>query len=371
MDTRRDRPHPPDPDCLPGEPAGPVAVRIRDVGEIAAALPHLLGFRPRESVVLLSLGGTSGRRVGLTVRADIPPPEHVRSLAAVLSRSLGTDRPAGALVLVVSDAPDDDTAGDPGLPHHDLVWEMCRALSRLAVPVRDMVLVRDGRWWSYDCPDSCCAPDAGTPLPTGVTELEVASVATGTVVADAREDLVARIAPPRGHDRAAMAAACARVGVDCSAAVLDEGPEAVAAQSWSAISDAVARYRPGALPAGSLTDAELARVVWGLRDGEVRDLAMGLGLGAEPAAAEQLWTECVRRAPAPLDAAPATLLAVSAWLRGDGAMANVALGRALDSQPGYGLARLLADALAACVTPSELRAMLTEAGRAAGADADR
>ena len=154
-----------------------------------------------------------------------------------------------------------------------------------------------------------------------------------------------------------MAAACARVAVECSAAVLDSGPAEVAAQSWSAIEDAAARCRPGS--GGRLTDEAVARVVWGLRDGEVRDLAMGLALGPEPAAAEQLWTECTRRAPAPLDAAPATLLAVSAWLRGDGAMANVALARALDSEPGYGLATLLSDALAACITPAELRGLLT------------
>jgi Domain of unknown function (DUF4192) len=71
-----------------------------------------------------------------------------------------------------------------------------------------------------------------------------------------------------------------------------------------------------------------------------------------------LWTECTRRAPTPLDAAPATLLAVSAWLRGDGAMANVALSRALDSEPDYALARLLAQALAACIAPAELRALI-------------
>jgi hypothetical protein len=193
-----------------------------------------------------------------------------------------------------------------------------------------------------------------------VTELEVASIATGSVVEPDRDALVARIAPLPDRERSAMAAACAQVAVQCSAAVLDDGLDAVAAQSWSAVADAVSRCRPGA-PADRLTDAEVARVLWGLRDGEVRDRALGLALGNEPAAAEQLWTECTRRAPAPLDAAPATLLAVCAWLRGDGAMANVALTRALASEPGYGLARLLADALAACVTPSELRAMLTEA----------
>ena len=356
-----DRLPPPETDTFSGWPSQPVGVRIRDVGEIAAALPHLLGFRPQESVVLIGLGGASGRRVGLTVRADIPPPEHNRSLAGVLSRSLSTDKPGGALVLVVSEAADETFAGERDLPHHDLVWEMCRALSRCALPVGDIVLVRDGRWWSYDCLDHCCVPGAGTPLPTGVTELEVASIATGTVVESAREDLVARIAGPIGRDRGAMAAACDRVAVECSAAVLDSGLAEVRAQSWSAIQDAAARCRPGV--GGRLDDDEVARVVWGLRDGEVRDLAMGLALGDEPAAAEQLWTECTRRAPAPLDAAPATLLAVCAWLRGDGAMANIALGRALDSEPGYGLARLLGDALAACVTPSDLRALLTEAAR--------
>jgi hypothetical protein len=91
----------------------------------------------------------------------------------------------------------------------------------------------------------------------------------------------------------------------------------------------------------------------------VRDRALALALGAEPAAAEQLWTDCTRRAPAPLDAAPATLLAVSAWLRGDGAMAAVALDRALGSDEDYQLAHLLRSALAACMRPAELRAMVS------------
>ena len=369
MPARRDRPHLPDPGASSGW-SEPISVRIRDVGEIAAGLPHLLGFRPRESVVLLSLGGESGRRVGLTVRADIPPPEHNRELAALLSRSLVTDRPDGALVLVVSEAGDEDSPGDRGLPHHDLVWEMCRALSRLAVPVADTLLVRAGRWWSYDCPDSCCEPGAGTPLPAEVAELAVASIATGTVVEAARENLVARIAPPPEHDATAMAAVCAQVGVGLSADLLDTGPEPAALESWAAVMAGIARCRPGAALAPPLTDEDVARIVWGLRDGEVRDLALELALGARdpgsPAAAEQLWTECTRRAPAPLDAAPATLLAVSAWLRGDGAMANIALDRALASAPGYGLATLLREALRACMTPADLRALLTEASPTAG-----
>jgi len=338
----------------------PVVVRLRDVGEIAAGLPHLMGFHPRESVVLVALGGGSGRRVGMTARADIPPPEHDRSLARMLARNVSTAGPEGALVLIVSEAADETAGGRPRLPHSRLVRETCRALERSGVPIADTVLVRDGRWWSYDCADPCCAPDRGTLLPGGVSELEVASVATGTVVAGDRAGLAARIAPPPGHDARAMAAACARVGVALSADVVDTGSEPAAAESWVAVMGGIARCRPGA-GGGPLSDEDVARIVWGLRDGAVRDLALELALGDEPATVEQLWTECTRRAPAPLDAAPATLLAVCAWLRGDGAMANIALDRALSSAPGYGLAGLLRDALDRCVTPTDLRALLTAA----------
>ncbi len=99
-------------------------------------------------------------------------------------------------------------------------------------------------------------------------------------------------------------------------------------------------------------------MVWGLRDVRVRDRALGLALGPAAAAAEQLWTECTRRAPSPLDAAPATLLAVSAWLRGDGAMARIALDRALDSEPDHALAGLLALGLDAGLSPGDLRVMV-------------
>jgi hypothetical protein len=358
MDARRERP----PDQQP-ERSG---VQISDPGEIAAALPHLLGFRPRESVVLVSLTGAGGGRVGLTVRADIPPPEHAADVAAVLTRSVCTDRPRGVVLAVVSEAPDTIGAAEPGqeldgavpdLPHRSLVHELVIALARAGVPVREALLVRAGCWWSYDCPHACCAPGAGTALPAEVTALEVAAVATGVVVERDRSDLGRRITGLGGPARGAMAAACAQVAVECSARVLEVGFDAVAEESWSAITAAAARCRPGA-PGAALTDRDVARIVWGLRDREVRDRALELAMGEEAAAAEVLWTDCTRRAPAPLDAAPATLLAVSAWLRGDGAMANVALTRALAGEPGYALARLLAQALAACVGPGELRAMI-------------
>ncbi|MCU1617225.1 MAG: uncharacterized protein JWO98_4765 [Frankiales bacterium] len=334
-------------------------IRLSEPGEIAAALLHLLGFRPRESVVLVGLGGASGARVGLTVRADIPPAGREALLGPVLVSALaagvGAEPPSAVLVAIVSEAGTGPAEDD--LPHRELLHQLVLAIADRAIPVRDALLVRRGRWWSYDCPHPCCAPGAGTPLPSGVSELEVASVAEGQVVAGDRAELPARIAPV-GDPLGAMAAAIRRVGRECSARVRERGWDTVVAESWAAVAGAVAALRPGTT--ARLEDAQVARVVWGLRDATVRDRALGLALGVDAAAAESLWTACTRRAPAPLDAAPATLLAVSAWLRGDGAMAGIALARARDSDPAYGLAVQLERALAACFPPAELRALIVD-----------
>jgi hypothetical protein len=337
-------------------------VSLSDSADIAAALPYLVGFHPHESVVLVALGGPTGNRVGLTVRADLPARSASAAVVAALVRSVATDDPAGVVVAVVSEAPDERASlpgGDAfaGLPHRDVVHDAVVALAGLDIPVRDTLLVRGGRWWSYDCPEPCCAPGAGAPLPGGVSPLAAASAAAGQVLAPDRAALEARIAPLDGPARVAMEAATWRL-VNRRARAARTDPDAEARRSWDAVLQAVRRCRPP--EAGRLPDREVAGVLWALADVRVRDRALTLALGDDAAAAELLWTECTRRAPAPLDAAPATLLAVSAWLRGDGAMANVALERALDSRPTYTLARLLADGLAACLPPTELRAMLAE-----------
>ncbi len=354
-------------------------IRLGDTGEVAAALPHLLGFRPAESVVLVSLRGPGGSRVGLTVRADLPPSGAAAALARTLADKLVTDDPDAVLLAVVSETPDRAAVpvlpawcGDPEvwpeLPHRDVVHELVLALDARDVPVREALLVRGGRWWDYDCPHACCEPGAGTPVPGGPSPLAVAAVAGGAVLAPDRDALAARIAPVEGPAAAAMAAECLRTGRGHAARLRAGGAAEVAEAGAALVADAVAACRPGPATAGTrLPDARVAGVLWALTVPDVRDRALGMALGEDAVAAEVLWTECTRRAPVPLDGAPATLLAVSAWLRGDGATANVALDRALAADPGARLPRLLAEGLAACVPPAELRALirdtlLTDAG---------
>jgi Domain of unknown function (DUF4192) len=341
-------------DDLPLPAPGRTTVRLSDPGELAAGLPSLIGFRPQESLVLVTLAGTTGGRVGLTVRVDLPPPAHGAAVARALADAVAREAPAAALVAVVSEAPDGPAPGGTGvdLPHRGLLREVVLALDARGTAVRESLLVRRGRWWSYECPHPCCAPGAGTPLPVGPGQLEVASVVAGQVVAEDRSVLAARIAPP-AYGGAAMAEACLRAGEEHAAAVLARGRERVADEAWARLLAALDRMRPGGAP--RLPDGEVARLAWGLCDVAVRDRALVLATGPDADLAEVLWTECTRRAPAPLDAGPATLLAVHAWLRGDGAMAGIALDRALASDPGYALAELLADGLRAFLPPEELR----------------
>ncbi|WP_299957220.1 DUF4192 domain-containing protein [uncultured Modestobacter sp.] len=341
-------------------------VRLTGPGEVAAALPHLIGFRPRESLVLVGVRGTTPVTLGLTVRVDLPPEEHRAAVVRDVVRALCTDQPVAALLAVVSEDADDWAAplppgpAVPVLPHRELVREALLALHEQELPVRDVLLVRHGRWWDYDCAQACCDPGTGTPLPSGTSQLAVAGALSGQVVEDDRAAFARRIAPVGFLAAAGMARACEQVGDELAHRTAQLGWDAVVEEGWDALLAAVAASRPGSVE--RLSDREVARLAWGLRDHDLRDRALALTVGRQAAAAEVVWTELVRRAPAPLDAAPATLLAVTAWVGGNGALANVALQRALDSEPSYTLAGLLRTALHAGMPPKAVRRLMQDAG---------
>ncbi len=349
------------------ESSSPPTVRIGSLGDLVAALPQLIGFHPEESLLGVSMRG-SRSRVGLTARVDLPPPGAEGPVLDVLVRSLCSDSPRRVALVVVSGRTDrlsrpvrtrvPDGAPVAELPHRLLVRDAVARFAEAGVPVSGVALLRRGRWWDYDCPEECCAPGAGSPVPAGTSPLAAASALTGQVVERSRSALAARIAPARFLAAAGMAAACAEVGRAVADRLAEVGDDVVAGESWAAVREAVRRVGPGTV--GTLPDRDVARVAWALRDVDVRDRAMGMALTADAPGAEVLWTEVTRRAPPPLDAAPATLLAVTAWARGDGAMANVALDRAMTSEPGYGLALLLEQALAACVPPAQVRRLVRD-----------
>lgn len=100
-----------------------------------------------------------------------------------------------------------------------------------------------------------------------------------------------------------------------------------------------------------LESHDVGRLLVALAAIEVRDVAWALLDHDNAAAHVDLWRDVVRRSPLEAQAAPAALLAFSAWLAGDGALAWCAVERSQEAEPGYTLAGLVAQALSGAVPP--------------------
>jgi hypothetical protein len=356
-----------DPMTSPDLPdAASAVVTVSDPGELIAATPVLLGFPPRSSLVAMALGGPSGGRLGLTLRIDLPPPEHTAAAAESVVQGILLDDPLGVVVLVVG------PGGDAGPPAGELVERVVAGLESRAVDVPLTLWAestRGGSRWS--CYDACAC--TGTVPGAAETPLALAARAEGRVVLDDRSDLERLVAPAdegRIRRREAMLVAEIDAAVDAGSGLgSDDVIEGIAALDGAL--DAVAASKARGIVAGEggpvLADEQVLAVAWALGTPAVRDVAIAACTGSRPAVAEALWALLAREMPDPEAAEPAALLALSALLRGDGALANVALDRAETAWPGHGFTAMLRDLTRAGTRPSELRACL--AGRSTPLDA--
>lgn len=309
-------------------------------------VPLLVGFVPHQSVVVVGLDGQ--RQVGPTLRGDLLARELADEQARHLADAVRRAGARRALVVVLTEEPDDG-----GLPRRGLARQLVAALQDRRVPVDDALLVRAGRWWSYTCRGDCC-PASGTPLPDRTPALDhvaaQAAYAGRAVLAD-RSELVASIAPAVGqgparrlHEQAheAFRRAWRRDGAATARDALER---------WSA---ALSGW--GDAPVAQ-DDREAARLVATLQEPQVRD-AVAAHLLDRPEPLQALLRQLCRRTVAPYDGQVCTLLAWVAYCSGDGALALVALERALASDPACSLAGLLLRLVEQQVPPAQLRAVL-------------
>jgi hypothetical protein len=329
-------------------------LRMRDPGELIAGLPYLMGFRPRESVVVVAFGGASGRRITLTMRIDLPPPEHRAEVCRALARNVLLARPAGVAVLVLAEREGAGAGGAPSgsvaPPHLELVREMVAALAQRRVDVHTRLWAPSteaGVPWA--CYDTC---DCRGVLPhPDTTPLAATAVAAGAVVHADRaelEQLVAAGPADALRRRAALLRApAAGAGAAADAAAYDVG-----APGQAVVDAALGDTAAGRL---HLDDARVVALAQALCDPVVRDAALLRCAAPGSDGAEHLWAALARETPDPQAAEPAALLAACALLRGDGAMAGIALDRAERARPGHRLTRLLRAAWAAGMRPEQVR----------------
>lgn len=315
---------------------------VRSPADLIAAVPYLLGFHPADSVVVLAL---RGRQIIFAARADLPAPgadthQPARYLAAVTGRQ-GTEAatvvgygPAGPVTAAV-----------------DAVRE---ALAGAGLVVLDALRVTGDRYWSYLCTEPGCCPPEGTPYDPSSSPLTAAAVFAGQVALPDRAALAARVAPLGGPARTAMRQAAARAERRL-ATLLDGSPagdllggRSVRTAGAAAVRTALRRHGRGE----RLTDDEVAWLGLLLTHLPVRDHAWERTDGRDGHL--DLWADVLRRVEPDLVAAPASMLAFVAWRAGQGALAAVALERALAAHPDYSMALLLDDLLRRGVPPSKL-----------------
>lgn len=320
--TAPDAPPPDTP--LPDEPRP----RLRRPEDVLAAVPYVLGFHPADSAVVL---GIAGGQLTFAVRADLPPAgEPADALADHLATVVARQGVRAAVLVGYG-------------PARRVEPVLAAVRAALPIDVYDVLRVTEGRYWSYTCANPECCHPAGTPFDVSSSPVAAAATYAGAVALPDRDALVARVAPVSGAARESMRRATARARKR-----QPRGASAVLAAGVAAVRAAGERYRSG----GLLTDDEVAELTVLLRSIPVRDRAWLEITAPEPYV--RMWSDVARRAEPDLVAPPASLLAFAAWRAGDGALAAVAVQRALACDPGYSLARLLDDILRTGTPPSIL-----------------
>lgn len=312
-------------------------ITVTEPGQMIAATPHLLGFYPADSIVVLVI---KNDHVDCVMRTDCPiDPAFYRMVASHLARSV--DNPVEAHVAVV-------VVGTPA-HDHDLARHLRDAFTAadMTVALFGVPEITQGAPWSdYDDTEH-----TGVLPDPAVSAVAVLAVTQGKVTLPSRGALVARVTPDADDVLARRAAL-----LDTA---LDSQDTARSTDDWlELIRCFIERIVDGD---EQFSDTDVVLACHALTTPGVRDRYLSLPVGSDAEAAEKLWLLLTRQCPAPACAEAATLLAVSAYSRGDGTFAAVALDRALAADPQHRLALVLHDALGRGVRPQQVRELITSA----------
>jgi len=341
-------------------------VRAGSPAALLRLIPHLLGFVPQASLIVIGVAPPRDR-IRVTLRYDLPDPPEADLVADLTAHAIGV-LSAQRLTAAVAVGYGPEALVTP------VAHELRDAAWQAAIDIHEFLRVQDGRYWSYVCGNEACCPAAGVPFDAVPDPAEAEALAViGDTVLASRADLAARVAPLGGIAAESMRQATRRAEQHAArllarvrkSARLGAARHMIAAEGLAAVGAMIARYRDGGRFA---SDDEIARITVALRDLRVRDDAWAR---MDPAHADEhrrLWTDVVRRAQPGYVAAPAALLAFVAWQSGEGALANVALDRALADNPRYSMAMLLRQVIAAGAPPSLARLPMTPEEVAASYD---
>ncbi|GAA4878580.1 DUF4192 domain-containing protein [Saccharopolyspora cebuensis] len=337
-------------------------IPVTSDAELLAAVPHLVGFAPADSLIVITVDDPGGApSFGVTVRVDLPCPGGRGAVAEMLLRGpLRTQRTSAVFLVVVGHPPERDPCGEtccppdePGSPPNAvLVDHLVRRFRARGITVVQALWapeIRAGAAYHGYLDGETGEVDDPLISPVGT-----AMATTGAVTFGSREELCSLVAT---EDPDAVQRRAARLDA-LTEEREDEAPGSeLLHRDVNTVFGAIQRTATGA----ALTEEDVVRVLLALSDTRVRDTMLGTVLSEQAGAAEQLWLELVRKAPEPEVADAAALLAFAAYMRGEGGLASVALERIEQVRPDHRLGTLLRHAMDAGITPADLAIVARDA----------
>jgi hypothetical protein len=322
-------------------------VRLSGRDGLLTAIPAMLGFHPAESLVVACLAGPR-QRLGPVVRVDL---------------RVDTDRSAGeplcaedlrryahqyadqvALVCYTS-----------ALGRPLLLDEVESALVADGADIVDVVVVRGG--YAYPAgPGGEFLPRVPLPGPDHpqVQLMTAASALRGRVVLPDREALRTSVAGPTGTAARAAALTAMQGAADRLIGVIGASGPPDRAALRRLRDNTIERALQAAGTTGTVLPVTAAVLALLANDVRTRDhlVARAVRETDRPWLAMLL---AVARSNLDVDAAQiCAVLALTAYARGDGALAQVAIDRCLEVVPDHRLAELMVDAMAAGMPPAAL-----------------
>lgn len=323
----------------------PPVVRIAEPAGLLSATPVLLGFHPRESIVVLGLRGERGR-VGPVIRVDLPDRSKLDELAEYLADRLvrHADR---ACVLCYSDR------------HHAraALRAVTRRLEAAGASVLEAMVVRHDRAeFARDASGRTRRP-VPLPLPDDAVAqaLNTANTLAGRRVLADRDALQRSVEGPAGPalPAARSAVRLARAGVDRRPEVIGS-PTARATVLFGVGPVALASARHEYDEAHRVTTTTAALLAIACTEVTARDAMIGVVVGDATGGWVPVLQSAVTALPDEVVAEICAVLAIAAYRSGDGALAQVSLDRCLRTRPHHTLAHLVLKALDEALPPATL-----------------
>lgn len=331
-------------------------VRATSPAAVLNLVPHLLGFHPDGSVVII---GTElpDEVVRITLNCPLDDAASPKFITGYMEHAVQLLSSANcSRALVVAYGPESQVA--------PFVAAFCDQAALHHVSVPEALRTEGSRYWSYVCADPTCCPPEGTPFEL-TADPDLASLLPEGVsgVLQRRESLSAQVASVSGADAAAMRRATRQAEARVLR-LLEQAPASpeepsghalVVHEGITAMVAAIQQYQGG----GNISRSEAAWLTVSLRDIQIRDDAWSRMVVEQRKENLRLMLNLTRLARRGYVAPSATLLAFVAWQSGNGALANVALGRALAEDRDYSMADLIRRAVNSGLSPSLARVPMT------------